>query len=113
MRKYPPSFKFDDIDQDNFSDQMLNYITEKKLDTHFYKLIYDKLFNYDIYETSDLFFELMKILFRIGIIGIRLDGYDYTHWSHEGHKISGHAIDENSVFSIHPAFHRVLGVTYR
>jgi hypothetical protein len=54
---------------------------------------------------------LMRVFYRIGLIGLKLQPYEPESWVDErGRGISSAEISENVSVVIHPAYHRALGV---
>jgi hypothetical protein len=58
--------------------------------------------------------EMIEVLYRVGIIGLKLEGYERVNWSTEGRRSvsSAEITDDVRVFT-HPMFYRVLGTEHR
>ncbi len=61
-------------------------------------------------DTYGFFSEMIKKLFKVGIVGVKLFSYSGPQWSYLGNTLIRSEIDENSTIYIHPTFWRVLGV---
>lgn len=54
--------------------------------------------------------EMIKILYRVGLIGVKPESYTSILWSYQGHKLINGEINKNAIVHIHPAFWRILGI---
>jgi len=56
---------------------------------------------------------LFHVFYKTGIVGLKLDTYEKTVWCHEGPEtIAAKTINKDAKISIHPMFHRVLGIKH-
>jgi len=73
--------------------------------------IYKLIEEHDSQEAYDeLVKHLVKILFRVGIVGIRLESNQETRWTHLGHRVDEAEIAMDDKCYVHPAFWRVLSI---
>ena len=86
---------------------MLEFLTNTPLDDHIRSLIEEKFYSGD---TDGFFQEMIKILFRVGVVGIKSESYTTVYWSYLGQKLMTSEINEKAVLYVHPAFLRVLGI---
>lgn len=65
---------------------------------------------FDTGDIDGLMQDLFRILFRVGIVGIKQESYEKVSWAHEGARLMGAGISLNANIHIHPAFWRDLGI---
>jgi hypothetical protein len=54
---------------------------------------------------------LMQVFYKTGIVGLKTESFEAYQWSHEGPStISADTLTLDTSVTIHPTFHRVLGV---
>jgi hypothetical protein len=104
--RFPGRFNKSEV-QAKIEDCMLKFLFADNKEDYIYGLILEKFNSEDI----DGFIQAMlKILFRVGVVGIRYGSYADMCWSYKGHKLVGSYIDDNATIYIHPAFWCVLGI---
>lgn len=60
--------------------------------------------------TSEFRVTLLRVFFRVGLVGLKLETYETVSWAYQGNRISpAVSVNELTRVSIHPAFYRVLG----
>lgn len=106
LKKCPNQFRQNDI-RDRIEECMLEFLISNPKEDHISSLVRDK-FNSD--DIDGFMQEMFKILFRVGIIGVKQESYASVYWSYQGQKLMSTEINRDAVFHIHPAFWRVLGV---
>ncbi len=107
LKKAPKHFRLADI-KNQVEDHMLKFLFSNSKEDYIYRLIEDK-FNTD--DLDGFMQEMTKILFRVGIIGVKEETYTTPRWSYQGRKLTSSEINLNVILYIHPAFWRVLGVS--
>lgn len=109
LKRFPKYFKVFEIRQ-RIEEAMLDYLISKEREApeHFiYKLIESK-FNFN--DTNGFMVDMFKILFLVGLVGVKPDSTTSVQWAHEGRKLLNGEVSETAVIHIHPAFWRVLGI---
>ena len=106
LKKCNSCFKQDEI-KGKIEECMLDFLIIDPHDDHIRSLVEEKFNNND---TDGFMQEMFKILYRVGLIGIKQESYLTVYWSYLGQKIMSSDINENATVYIHPAFWRVLGV---
>lgn len=111
LKKYPKQFKPIAL-RDKIENCMVQYLiasedfpSEKK--DSIYYLIVD---NFSHEEIETFMQHMIKILYRVGVIGMKEDTFTHVNWSFMGHKLVGSDINLDITCYIHPAFWRVLGI---
>ena len=87
---------------------MLDFLVTTKRKDYIFSLVEDKFNSGD---TDGFMQEMFKILFRVGLVGLKPDSFAAVYWSYHGQKLLTAEIDPNTRVHIHPAFWRVLGVS--
>ncbi|MEO8612323.1 MAG: ATPase [Chloroflexota bacterium] len=54
--------------------------------------------------------ELLKIFFRVSLIGFKISSYTEMQWSYLGHRVHTAELDSDIACHIHPAFWRAFGI---
>ncbi len=85
---------------------MLDFLIQKLPEDYIQNMTKEKFDNEDI---DGFIQEMLKILYRVGVIGVKPESYTSVLWSHQGHKLINSEISKNAVVHIHPAFWRILG----
>jgi hypothetical protein len=107
LSKYTENFTIDEI-KDRFEDSCLDFWTRGNADQDaIYFKINERLKNKEIY---GLVKDCMKILYRIGMIGIRLQTYTVIQWSFDRPVSMETEIPDDAVFYIHKAFWQFLNI---
>ena len=85
---------------------MLGFLTRPGRQDSIYALIQEAFDSGDI---NAFMQEMVRILYKAGVVGLKPLNYATVHWSHEGHKLTTSETDPEAMVYIHPAFWRVLG----
>lgn len=112
LRNYPSNFSYFNIDTDKINEQCLyksiSGFTEKDILSKYC----DEVIQYKGNEDSSLetFIKIyLCVMYKTGIIGIQLDGYQSILWSHSDRRLIKPAeINHNTHFYISPCFWMVL-----
>ncbi len=108
LKKQPERFRVNDLfNLEGFEDRLLEFIvnnTNNKDD------IYEKIYTlyYDRSQPLEAVIELVKIFYRIGVLGLKQETFTTIAWSFQGHRTLD--IDASCVCHVHPAFWRVLEI---
>lgn len=106
LKKSNSVFTLRDIDRKEFDDYMVDFLIKcAKTRDYLYNLFDEKLGDFD-----DVMPDLMRIFFKVGIVGVKNESFLETYWSFERKRIRKVEIDKDTKLYIHPAFWRVLGV---
>lgn len=57
--------------------------------------------------------EMLRVLFRAGVIGVKPESYSTVLWSYLGQKLVTSEIGQSTTVHVHPAFWSVLGIQDR
>jgi hypothetical protein len=106
LKGYPTHFRMRNV-QHRIEDCMLQFLFTDRERDHIYCLITEK-FNAD--DIDGFMQEMFKILFRVGVVGVKPESSQSTSWSYMGHKLVGSYSSEDTPIYIHPAFWNVLGI---
>jgi hypothetical protein len=106
LKRYPSRFRYSDV-KDKIEECMLDFLISNPREDHIRSLVEEKFNNGD---TDGFIQEMFKILFRVGVIGLKPESYTSVYWSYQGQKLMSSEINENAVLYIHPAFWRILGI---
>jgi len=88
-------------------DKLLEFLDTNRVEDYIHNTAVEKFNTGDI---DGFIQEMLSILFRVGLIGVKQHNYARIHWSYLGEKLLEADTGENAVFHIHPAFWKVLGV---
>jgi len=104
------SFKHSDINDKDIDDLALNLsVTEKNLDDPV-RLIAVKMFEKSGPTRASLRNNVLRILYLVGILGVKKATYETVSWSQNDEPIISESEIKNSTgFMIHPMLHSVLG----
>lgn len=111
LKRYPINVNLDVI-ANKIEESMLQFLVENeqlpsdKRDRIYY-LIEEKFYSGDIKTFIE---EMLKILYKVGVVGIKQESFSETSWSFMGHKLVGSDLSKATAFYIHAAFWRVLGI---
>jgi hypothetical protein len=106
LKKFPSQFRPCDF-KDKIQDAIIDFLGNNFKNDVISKLIQDTYENGDI---ENFMQEMFKILFRVGVVGIKPETYSMPCWSYQGQKLVSSEIKLNALFFVHPAFWRVLGI---
>ncbi len=107
LKQLHKSFRIEKLDRNSIEDRLLEYLVKVQQNgtsDHLYRLVDEKM------DFDSAIPELLHILYRVGIVGVKKESYLETYWSHKGDKIHQSDINSDARFHIHPAFYRILGV---
>lgn len=106
LRSYPNQFRYSNV-EDKIEECMLEFLISNPSEDHIRSLAEEKFNSGD---TDGFMQEMFKILFRVGVIGIKPESYASVYWSYQGQKLMSTEINEKAILYIHPAFWRILGI---
>jgi hypothetical protein len=106
LKGFPMHFRLLDV-RDRVEDRMLEFLCSDVSQDHIYRLALEKFNTGDI---EGFIHEMFKILFRVGVVGIRQSSHSGTTWSYQRAKLLGSTIDDEAMIQVHPAFYSVLGI---
>lgn len=108
FRRYPRKFNFKDVQREKFKDDILNFCIDfAGSEDEIYQLVSGKLSDERL---DELLAEILRILFKVGFLGAKTESYLPVEWSYEGKKLKSIEIGDDTVFEIHAAFWRELGI---
>jgi hypothetical protein len=112
FRHYPANFKVAYAHGKSFDDSLLDYLAMNSQTSAcaIYQMIFERFYKAEDYDLDSIILELMKILFKVGIIGVGVSS-KRERWSYLGDKFPTSDKLSEMTFSIHPAFWRVLAVS--
>ena len=106
LRKYPSQFDFSHIRED-IEDHILRFLVADHPKDTIYHLALTHFEN----GTIEVFIpEMLRILYKVGVIGVKPNSYSTVQWSHQGQRLFRDAINETTSIHVHPAFWRTLGI---
>lgn len=107
MKKFPKKFKHNEVKVlEIFEANVLEFLSSDTVEKdHIYFMCQEK---FNASQILSLLDESLKILFRVGAIGVKSESYNHPHWSYLGQKVL--STNDESIFYVHPMFWRVLGV---
>lgn len=106
LKKFPSQFKLSLL-HDSIQDLALRYLTSSVVQDDVYRTIYT-MFEGD--DRNGLIAEILKVLFRVGIIGVKTETFQTVQWAHIGSRKVLGEIGTETLVQVHPAFWRVLGI---
>lgn len=106
LKKYPSRFNISRIRED-INEKVFEFLSSKPAEDEIYQLAMTHFENDSI---DEFVLEMLKILYKVGIVGIKPNTYSSVQWSHYGQKLSRNAIDDDASIQIHPAFWRTFGI---
>lgn len=107
LKKYPAQFRFSGL-RETIEESTLNFLTASKQQDQIFHTLMAK---FDAVDIDGLITEVLRILFRAGVIGIKPETYTTFYWSYLGQRLASSELSSELSVRIHPAFWRVLGVT--
>ncbi len=110
IRKQNRNFKVRMLDEEAIEAFALNYATVNSDKTDFLSTNARGFAEANI-NLENFLAGVFQVFYKTGIVGIKTESYDSVQWSHNGViTIAAQNIDFNTTISIHPTFHRVLGI---
>ena len=106
LKHRPSKFRQCEI-REGVEEFLFNFLVNNSCEDFIYQLIKEKFDNGDI---DGFLQEMIKILFRVGLIGIKPESYTSVYWSYQGKKLLSSEINETATIYVHPAFWRILGI---
>ena len=106
LKRYPSKFRME-YALDRVEASMLDFLINNSQQNYIRSVVEDKFNSGD---TEGFLQEMFKILFRVGVIGIKPESYSSVSWSYQSQKLVGSEINRDAVFYVHPAFWRILGI---
>jgi len=109
LKKFPQHFHPIEY-KENFSNCVIEFLSSNnhKQDS-IYQLINDA---FDTGNIDGFMQEVLKILYRVGVVGIKQESFSRVNWSYQGQKLNSPEVNLNATIHIHPAFWRVLGISH-
>ena len=109
LKQYPSHFKKENI-RLRIREDLFEYLTQaERTQESTTELAQSLLLHFYQDEMDEMCEEVLRVLYRVGLIGVKPEKYLGIHWSFKGQKVLHYS--ENSVFHFHPAFYRVLGIS--
>jgi hypothetical protein len=106
LKKFPKNFKQYDA-KSRIEECLLEFLTSKPKEDYIYSVAEDK---FNLGDIDGFLQEMFRILFRVGVVGVKQESYASIYWSHQGQKLFGSEISRDAMIHIHPAFWRILGI---
>lgn len=107
LKKQKKVFRMEDIDIRQFENFMLEFWdSHHNTPDSLFSLVDEKLFT----DATGLLHTLLKLLYKIGFLGVKKESYLSTYWSYADQKVLEAEFDDEVTYYIHPAFWRVLGI---
>lgn len=105
LKKHPVQFRVLQLNE-NIEENALRFVTSDRPQDQIYHLVMSKFESGDM---GGLIQELLRILFRVGVVGIKPETFAAIQWSYLGQKLTATELSTDAIVKIHPAFWRVLG----
>jgi hypothetical protein len=65
----------------------------------------------NVLSLTDFRFLLTQVFYNVGLVGLKLSGYEPTSWSGEtGRSVSRAEVELSTTITVHPKYHRALGI---
>lgn len=110
LRKVPTRFSLEDLNNNESADFCLDY-TLSHSDRRDDLSMYSRNCADGIIEVIDFLQYLFHILYRTGVVGLKIESYEGYQWSQDGPStISHHMINAETLVSVHPVFWSLLGI---
>jgi hypothetical protein len=106
LKHYSNQFKVSDL-QSEMEERMLDFLINNPREDYIRSVVEDKFNSEDI---DGFIQEMLKVLFRVGVMGVKPESYTSVVWSYLGQKLLGSEISKDATIYIHPAFWRMLGI---
>jgi hypothetical protein len=106
LKKLPSKFRLSEV-KNHIETGMLDFLVNPSIPSDYIRSIIEEKF--DSGDTVSFMQEMFKILFRVGVIGVKLDSFTSVSWDHLGHRLMSAELTDSSTVHVHPAFWRVLG----
>ncbi len=106
LRNYPAQFSFRYL-LENVEECMMEFLLREYEHDAIYHLIFGKFNDKD---TEGFGIEMIRILFKVGVVGVKTSGYSGVLWAYNGRRLSGSEINQDIKIHVHPTFWRVLGI---
>jgi len=106
LERYPTQFRFKTLETE-IEGRAYKFFLTNKTEGEIYKLICSKL---ELNDITGLTQEVLWILFRVGVVGIKTMPHSSIVWSYLTGKLLVSDINEEALIKVHPAFWRVLGI---
>lgn len=107
LKQLPNSFRLDELEESRLVSRAYEFLftPERNEQTYTYKQV-------EQYADKplDLRRELIKMFFRAGIVGLKLESHLEIYWSFKGERVVEANLRDDTSCYIHPAFWRVLGI---
>ena len=105
LKRFPSHFRIGEI-RDEIYNSMLDFLIEKHHEDYIQNVVEEKFNNGDV---DGFLQEMFKILYRVGVVGVKPESYSSVLWSYQGQKLISAEINKDAIIHVHPAFWRVLG----
>ncbi len=111
LKKKKSSIKHSDFSREQVEDLALELIINEKhkndpIRKEAYRLIEEKQISRSVFLNR-----LLRVLYKVGAIGIKKDGYSSTIWSQDNEpEIAESEVKRSSFFYVHPMLWRELGI---
>lgn len=106
LKKYHSQFRLSQFIE-NIEECALKFLTSEKNQDQIYHMITAK---FDANDMPEMGQEVIRILFRVGLVGVKTETYTGMQWSYLGQKLIASELKDDTVIKVHPAFWRVLGI---
>ncbi|MBI5842336.1 MAG: DNA repair ATPase [Chloroflexi bacterium] len=106
LKRFSSHFRISEI-REQIHSGMLDFLIEKHREDFIQNVVEEKFNNGDI---DGFIQEMFKILYKVGVIGVKPESYSSVLWSYQGHKLLNSEINKDAIIHIHPAFWRILGI---
>ena len=110
LQRRPTSFKLITVSDSDLEELCLSIAIEGRGQTGLLVAGANQVVN-GVIPASDFRIALFRVLYKTGIIGLKLERHETASWSDDaGRSVSTAEIDEQTSAVVHPAYHRTLGV---
>jgi len=106
LKRFPSQFKIIEI-REQIYNSMLDFLIEKHREDYIRNVVEEKFNDGDV---DGFLQEMFKILYRVGVAGVKPESYSSVLWSYQGQKLLSTEINTDAKIYVHPAFWRVLGI---
>lgn len=106
LKRYTIQFRPSDL-HNNIEERALKFLTSELPEDEIHHLVMSWFNSGD---TEGLIQEVLRILFRVGVVGIKPEQRAAFLWAHLGQKLNLAELSEHTQVKIHPAFWRVLNI---
>jgi hypothetical protein len=110
LKKRPPVFKADEITDAEIEERALEAASDGFKTADLISISMERLVDGKM-STATFRAEMIEMLYRVGIVGVKLGTGSRLTWSTEGRRtISSAELGDDVRIAVHPVFYRVLGI---